>query len=256
MTVTLGAVLAGGLLLAGCSTDGDRTVDADVSTGAAAVSAGPVQAGPEGGTPVDPEAGEQVQGAAGQDAAGPASDGSTSTPPTDAAMDTDRDTDRDPDQDPEAVPPTAGPLPPAGSIDQQVEVAAMDVADPQPLRETADAGDGVQVRITDVQAVDASSGLPGEINGPAVALTVEFDNTGSAAVGLDAVIVDITDATGAPALPITDARSRPVSGLLQPGQRQAGVWIVTVPPEARTGMTVAVSWSAAEPVVRFVGDLL
>ena len=80
---------------------------------------------------------------------------------------------------------TAGPIAPAGNIDQIVPEVPVTTAPAVALTDTADFGGQVVARIAQVTAVQATATLPGEISGPAVAVTVEITNSSAQAIGLD-----------------------------------------------------------------------
>ena len=155
---------------------------------------------------------------------------------------------------------TAGtdPVAAEGSDDAEPPAGAepgTDVAEPVPLSGTADFGDGVTATVSAIEPVTAEASLPGEVGGPGVAITVEITNGSAGAVDLDAVTVDLTDASGASATPITPPEPEELSGSVAPGESAQGRYVFSLPTDDRAGATLRVSYSADAPSVLFTGDL-
>jgi hypothetical protein len=123
------------------------------------------------------------------------------------------------------------------------------------LTDTADFGGQVSARISQVSAIQASATLPGEIAGPAVAVTVEITNGSSAAIGLDTVTVTLADAGGTPATTISSDPAAPLQGALEPGAAKSGTYVFTVPADQRNPVTVTVNYSTGAPTLVFTGQV-
>ncbi len=124
---------------------------------------------------------------------------------------------------------------------------------PVPMASTADFGD-VSAAITSVSAVTATGVGPGEITGPAVAVTVKITNESAEPFDLDSVFVDLTDSTGGPGQPSISNPAMPLTGELAAGSNAEGVYVFRVPEDARKPVTILVSNTMAAKVVSFVGD--
>jgi hypothetical protein len=146
------------------------------------------------------------------------------------------------------TPPPAPPPPVAGPV---LGAALAPVG----LGDVADFGTGVRARIAAVEAVEAEAFLPGEHSGPAVAVTVELSNGSGRVVGLDTVTVDVTDAAGAPASPVTDPARAGLAGDLPSGAAASGVYVFSLPPDRRARATVGVRYAAPAPMALFTGSL-
>lgn len=160
----------------------------------------------------------------------------------------------------EASPPpvtvsTSGPTAPPGDINEVVAPVPVTTNAAVPFNSVADFGGQVTASLTNVTAIDATAQLPGEIAGPAVAITIEIDNASAAAIGLDTVTVDLTDGAGNPTLPMTADPAAPLSGVLSPGEKRSGVYVFTVPVDARNQMSLTVSYSTGSPTVLFTGSI-
>lgn len=149
---------------------------------------------------------------------------------------------------------TSGPVTSAGDIDQQVPEVPVTLAPPVALTDTADFGGQVTARISEVKAVQATATLPGEISGPAIAVTVDITNGSADRIGADSVTVTLADAAGNPAVPIDD-NAAPLTGVVEPGASASGTYVFTVPADQRNPVTVTVNYSAGAPTLVFTGPV-
>ena len=153
-------------------------------------------------------------------------------------------------QAPPTVPPPGG-----GSIDETAPSGAdPGTAAPVSFDATASFGDGVEVRIAEMTAIEGEAQIPGERSGPAVSITLEALNNGTQPVSLDTTTVDLTDADGMSASSISGT-SAPLAGSLAPGQHATGTYVFTVPAAERADARLTVKYSAATPTVVFTGSL-
>jgi hypothetical protein len=104
-----------------------------------------------------------------------------------------------------------------------------------------------------VKAIEATARLPGEITGPALALTIEVSNTGIRPADLGAVVVNVLDSDEAPGAEMTAAPAQPLTGRLAPKKTARGVYVFRVPMDKRRPVTVTVSIGDA-PVLVFRGN--
>lgn len=128
-----------------------------------------------------------------------------------------------------------------------------EAAEPQPLDATADAGGGIEVRLSRIEAVEAEATLPGEVGGPAVAVTVEVANGSDDAVELGSVTVDLVTGDGASAPPVLDPDREPLAGDLDAGDTRSGTYVFTLAPDQRGDVSVRVRPSADTPTLVFTG---
>lgn len=150
---------------------------------------------------------------------------------------------------------TSGAAPTSGDINQVVPNRDLVTNSAVPLDAASDLGGQISARLAEVKAVDAQARVPGEISGPAVAITVEISNDSPNAIGLDSVSVDVQGAGGVPTSPITTDPASPLSGVLQPGEKKTGVYVFTMPADARNGASITVLYSADAPVALFAGSI-
>ena len=154
-------------------------------------------------------------------------------------------------------PPATTPVPPPspGTVTQTVaprkEVTKPPVKLGKPSRPTA----GTSVKITSVKAITAKAQLPGEVAGPAVALTVTVKNGGTKPMDLSAVVVTLTDSSGAPGSEMTAKPAKAFSGRLAKGRTATGVYVFTVAKSRRSPVSVLVTLAGETPVLLFKGDV-
>ena len=162
-----------------------------------------------------------------------------------------------PSADPTTTAPavsTSGPVPTSGDINQSVPEVQLTTNAPVPLDGTADFGGSVTAKLTEVNAIDATARVPGELSGPALAVTVEIENSSADPIGLDNVTVNLDTAGGTPASPVTSDPAAPLSGTLMPGETRTGVYVFTVPTGSRADVGITVLYSTGAPIVLFSGD--
>jgi hypothetical protein len=130
-----------------------------------------------------------------------------------------------------------------------------DVADPVDLAATADAGHGVEIRLSRIRSVEAEANLPGEVDGPAVAVTVEVANGSRDPIDLGHVTVDLATREGASASPVLDPDREPLAGALDSGRTRSATYVFTLADEERADVSVLVRYSADTPTVVFTGNV-
>jgi hypothetical protein len=150
---------------------------------------------------------------------------------------------------------TEVPAPQGGHIHETVAEVPLTTNAPVAVTGTADYGNGVTASLAKLERITTTAELPGEIAGPGVAVTVRLVNDSSAAVDLGLVVVDLQDAGGTPAIPMSTSPAAPFGGSLAPGATADGVYVFTLPPSYAGPATVSVSYTVDAPIVVFAGDL-
>ena len=120
---------------------------------------------------------------------------------------------------------------------------------------TGDFGGGVTAKITQITPIQATASLPGDLEGPAIAVTIEIDNSASTAIGLTGVTVGVTDSAGASAPMSSGNAAEPFAGMLVEGGKATGTYVFTVPPETRNPVTITVGYSPSSPTLVFAGEV-
>lgn len=149
---------------------------------------------------------------------------------------------------------TEVPAPGGGDINQTVAVTEVSTQPAVALAETGDYGNGVTVTLSSIEDVTTSANLPGEISGPGLKVTVQIVNDSGADIDLGNVIVDLQDAAGVPALPMSASPAEPFKGSLAAGATASGIYVFTVPTDYSNPANISVSYTTGAPVVLFVGD--
>lgn len=154
---------------------------------------------------------------------------------------------------PRPVPDKTVQPPVPGNIEHTVAAVPLATLAPVALAATARYGTGVTGKIVKIVPVNAEGDGPGEISGPAVAVTVEIDNGSAKPLPLTDVVANLYGAKGSPGVPVGVATYRPLSGTVRPGGHAVGTYAFTISTADRDPITVSISYSPTAPVALFVG---
>ncbi|RBY86145.1 hypothetical protein [Blastococcus sp. TF02A-26] len=125
---------------------------------------------------------------------------------------------------------------------------------PVALDQEADAGDGVTARVIGLEAIEGTGTGRGNVSGPALRLTVGITNGSGDAIDLGSVAVNLAYGVDAvPASPLNDPSQAPLSGSLDTGETGEGVYVFSVPQDARGTVSVSVGYRAGAPFMVFTG---
>lgn len=122
-----------------------------------------------------------------------------------------------------------------------------------PLDEPIELDTGVVLAVSAVRVITVEAATPGEVSGPAIAVTVTARNDSDAASSVDSAVVSVTTDDGALGIPTTAGPGSPLTGELAPGASAEGTYVFMLDPAADRGVTVIVSHAAGEPVALFTG---
>jgi hypothetical protein len=252
-----GGVVAGLVLLAAAACTSSPTADGTTGSSASVATSGSVSSAPASSAatpaPTGSSAAPSPASSAPATASAPASTAGTPAAPGTSAAPT--------SSDGEIVPtPTtiSTPVPPpggGGNVSSTVPTRAVATSTAVPLTAPATFAGGVTATVTSVRAVTATAVGPGEIGGPAVAVTVSLKNGSAAAVLLGNYFVSLTDSAKQAGISTTGDPARPWSGQLAPGQTASGVWVFTVPTANRAPVTITVSDAAGASTLTFTGTV-
>ncbi|WP_175499341.1 hypothetical protein [Cellulomonas marina] len=113
--------------------------------------------------------------------------------------------------------------------------------------------EGVQVVVDSADRVEATARGPGEVAGPALAVTLTVTNATASAVVLDDVVLNLYGADGVPGSQnLGDDRSAPLAGELAPGASATGTYVLTLPQVTGDSYVLSVSVTPTSPVVLVV----
>lgn len=212
------------LVLAGCTSTGTEAPRSSDGAAAAVTSASMPYAG------VDPTA---TDGASDRPVGASGDAASSSAPPPATTQ----------------VPAPGG----AGNIQETVPTGTAPSNAPVALDAAGDFGNGIAVGLTSIESISAVAQMPGEVAGPGIRVEVTITNGSNQLIDVGNVVVDLQDAAGTPAVPMTSGAT-PFSGSIDAGASASGVYLFTVPAGYSNPATISVSYNAAAPVVVFSGD--
>lgn len=147
--------------------------------------------------------------------------------------------------------PTPTPTGPTDVVDQPPP-ALPEVA----LDAEAAVGNGIVATLPRIEAIEGEAVGPGNIAGPALRVTVRIANGTAEAVPLEGVAVNMyygTDRT--PASPLDDPSRRPFGGMVAAGDSADGIYVFSVPTDARDSVTIEVGYQAGAPLLLFTGPV-
>ena len=152
------------------------------------------------------------------------------------------------------LPAPSVPDPNAGVGVPSSEVAPPRVQEPVPLTDPAVAVPGVVFSISELEAVEGVARGPGEIAGPSLRFAVSVRNDTAATVSLTSTVVNFFfGAAQSPATELAAPGGVPFPDAVAAGQAAQGVFVFTVPADARDEVQIAVDYSAGVPIVLFEG---
>ena len=160
-----------------------------------------------------------------------------------------------------SVPSSSASVPSSGPTGSATGVApTADTGTPRPTKPpvslTAPATPvaGLTARLARIEKVQGLSNLPGEIAGPSLRITVEYDNATAAAVDLRAAVVNVyTGAALTPAIMLSQPGAKPFPASVAAGQTAQGVFVFNVPTNARSQVRVEVDLANQGGVLLFQG---
>ena len=156
-------------------------------------------------------------------------------------------------QNTEPRPTETVPAPGGGSIDETVAPAEPGPTQSVELGETAELEGGVNVTISEVETLDVEAKTPGEIAGPAVAVTLTVENTSDEAVDLSTAMISINGSKGSFGQATTSEPYSPFLGSVEPGGTSSGIYVFRLPAEERDSLEVTVEYVAGAPIALFTG---
>lgn len=111
----------------------------------------------------------------------------------------------------------------------------------------------VKVSLVSVKAINAKGEGPGEVSGPALAVNVQIANGTAKSLDLSHVIVNLLDAKGNVATPLTP--SAPFSGSVSAGASAKGTYEFSIAKNVRKPVKVSVTYDLDQPTALFVGNV-
>lgn len=153
------------------------------------------------------------------------------------------------------LPTATVPAPNGGSTEETVAPVAPAPTQEAELGATANLSSGVNVTVSDVELLDVTAQTPGEIAGPAVALTVTVENTSAEAVDLSTAMIAVTGSAGSYGQATTSEPYAPFAGAVGAGETASAVYVFRLPAEERSSLQVTVEYIAGAPIALFAGSV-
>ena len=125
-----------------------------------------------------------------------------------------------------------------------------------PITKPGDLGNGVVVKVAQVESVKGTAQGPGEIAGPALRVTISVNNGAAKALAMGSSVVNLYYGTGRiPAGPLSGPGAKQLTGSIRPGATATGTYVFGVPKNQRTHIEVEFSYTTDAPTVIFSGAL-
>ena len=123
------------------------------------------------------------------------------------------------------------------------------------LRKEAPLGNGVSVRVTDVEKVVGTARGPGEIAGPAARVTVRVSNKTRQRIPMDLALVNLYyGRQKTPAQVLSGPGSAPLRRPVAAGEAASGKYVFGVPGNQFDRIVVEFSYTTEAPTVVFSGS--
>lgn len=156
-------------------------------------------------------------------------------------------------QNTDPLPAQTIPAPGGGSVHETVAPAEPAPTVSTSMKKPADVGGGITVDVAHVRRLAVKAKTPGEIAGPAVAITLTVDNAGKKPVDLSTAMVSVTGSDGAYGQPTTSDPYAPFTGPVEAGGSESGTYVFRLPADQRKSLSVTVEYVAGAPIALFVG---
>ncbi len=156
------------------------------------------------------------------------------------------------------IPPAATtpvPAPQSGDINSTVSAVPMTTLPAAAVKETAEVGADIDVEVEKVTPVTGVARGPGEVGGPAAAVTVKMTNNSGKPIALNQVQVTAQDTSGRPTPSVSGEPASPMTGNLDSGKTATGVYVFTLGDGFSNPLVVSISYSAGAPVALFTADV-
>ena len=150
---------------------------------------------------------------------------------------------------------TPVPAPGGGNINQTVPSAATATLPASPLTGSVIVDSSVSIRLDGVTAITAKAQLPGEVSGPAIAVTVRVLNTSAQPVSVTNAVVNATDSAGVPGVQMSASPAAAFPASVAAGQQATGVYVFTLDTTHRDPVSITVSYRPGAPVALFTGNV-
>ena len=147
------------------------------------------------------------------------------------------------------------PAPGGGTVEEVVPEVAPAATQEVAIDAPATLPDGVIVSIAGVDQLVVAAETPGEIAGPAVAVTFALTNGSTEPIDVSTAMATVSGADGTFGQPTTSVPSAPFSGTIAPGGSATGVYVFLLPESQRESLTATLEYIAGVQTAVFVGQV-
>jgi len=112
---------------------------------------------------------------------------------------------------------------------------------------------GLTVELSSVEPIESSAPAPGQVSGPAFAITMMIKNTGDEPVDTSRIEISLEDSSGNPGSGMIGEPAEWFEGSIDPGTQASGVYVFTVDESERDTVRVTFSLRPGLPAVVFTG---
>lgn len=151
------------------------------------------------------------------------------------------------------LPTTPVPPPVPGSAEETVDAGTPSPAKSVDVKKTASVSSGLEVNLASIKGIQAQATNPGEISGPAIAVTITVHNRTGKPVELDNVVVTATDSANQASSEITGPPASPFTGSVTQGAKANGTYIFRMDAGVRSNVRIVVSVGPQFPDAVFTG---
>lgn len=128
------------------------------------------------------------------------------------------------------------------------------MSEPIGLDESAEPVAGLVSQVRKLEAVEGQASAKGEVAGPALRFELTLTNNTAVSIPLDTAVVTVEyGAAHTPAGDLAEPGGKPLPDSVGAGKSVTGVYVFTVPPEAREQVRVLLDYSVDVPIVVFEG---
>lgn len=124
-----------------------------------------------------------------------------------------------------------------------------------PVDRPAEFGTGVTVDVAGTRAVTVTGRGPGQLSGPAVAVSLKLTNGTDRSIDVTNSVIAAFYGDDVPANESTSSPAKPWRGMVKPESSITGTYVFLIPVKQRTKVHLAISYDPTKPVVTLVGDL-
>ena len=154
-----------------------------------------------------------------------------------------------------AQPGDPAPVDRSNKSDEELATIEQPVAPPVPLMATKVVRTGVSATISEMEAVEGEARGIGEVAGPALRFKVTVINDSAAEISLDTAVITVSyGGDNSPASGLSGPNTEPFPATVAAGTSASGIFVFSVPKEARSAVKIYLNLDAGTPIAAFEGQ--